>query len=371
MNKSDYANSAEQVMKLLFKDEPSTLLITGNGFDLQCGLKSKYSDFFNWCGLNVRDYSFLKNAIQQPSHFTQKISDNKEITIWDLYFVDKTIKPGANWCDVEHEINASFQSNFWDLVFEGVNTIRQKGIYPTNREISVSYYIFMNDRHWPSDNWNKAMDYSTRTFYNVAAISKESFYEALFQELKIFEKRFGNYIDQEFKHNIKYQENQANLMNHIINATTKDTNFQVVTFNYTPCVSDIPYLNIHGTIESPIFGISNFHNNNQNARKFTKSFRRTNELKMLLNSFINNKENSLVFYGVSFSDLDFDHYATLIKRFGKKKIYFCYSNYDGGNQRADFILDANKMFEKLEIGNFYTLADTEDIFIVEINFESL
>lgn len=64
------------------------LLIFGNGFDLSCGLKSRFSDFFG-DRINMVD--------NLPEHYD-------ELTAWDLILRKLKNAGDANWCDIEHEV---------------------------------------------------------------------------------------------------------------------------------------------------------------------------------------------------------------------------------------------------------------------------
>ena len=60
----------------------STLLIIGNGFDLQCGLKSSYNDFFEWLR---KDQALANN------------------NLWAIHFLSTPPK-GYGWIDIEESL---------------------------------------------------------------------------------------------------------------------------------------------------------------------------------------------------------------------------------------------------------------------------
>lgn len=67
------------------------LIVLGNGFDLACGLKSSYSDFFEW--LYKKDKStkkFIKEKVIERNFWM--------LLFWELK------KKNKNWADVESEI---------------------------------------------------------------------------------------------------------------------------------------------------------------------------------------------------------------------------------------------------------------------------
>jgi len=60
----------------------TTLLIIGNGFDLQCGLRTSYADFFDW--------------LRKDS---KRANDN----FWAVHFLNN-IPTGSGWVDVEAKL---------------------------------------------------------------------------------------------------------------------------------------------------------------------------------------------------------------------------------------------------------------------------
>lgn len=85
------------------------LLILGNGFDLQCGLKSSYKDFFESCIKNKYDkeYSYLFDT--SVIHYViqdviQELIFNKSINFWEIVLYlhyKKNLNDTYKWCDVE------------------------------------------------------------------------------------------------------------------------------------------------------------------------------------------------------------------------------------------------------------------------------
>ena len=56
-----------------------TLLIIGNGFDLQCGLRTQYTDFFNWL----------------------RKDETRKDNIWAVHFLNNKLLGNNNWHDIE------------------------------------------------------------------------------------------------------------------------------------------------------------------------------------------------------------------------------------------------------------------------------
>lgn len=371
MDENKYANSAEQALNLLRQGEPGTLLVTGNGFDLQCGLNSRYSDFFNWCLKEVKGFSDLKKAI--PENYQSQFliqgafDNNKELTVWDLYFVHRSELRGSNWCDVEGAISHSFQSGFWLSVLEQINFFQETGRWANSDDENWYFSWMMNERYFYNNNWHGLKIGEPIHSIKILKASEKQFYNCLFTELNTFEKRFGSYIDSEVSGNFIYRRRQINLVNHLISETTNTSKYQVLTFNYTPFLSPVSNLNLHGTTDSPIFGISNTNNKNNDLRAFTKSDRRSHEDLTPLDEFIENKRNFIIFYGVSLNDLDFDYYKMIIKNYGGDKIFFCYSNYDEIDRKREFEDGVINVINQLDIGDFYELRESGRIKILKID----
>lgn len=68
------------------------ILILGNGFDLAHGLKTKYSDFLNYC------------AKKMEASYTYDISDPYKTNLWIRHFLIVQHKMNENWINLEVEI---------------------------------------------------------------------------------------------------------------------------------------------------------------------------------------------------------------------------------------------------------------------------
>lgn len=87
------------------KNTDHQLLIIGNGFDISCGLRSRFSDFFEGRILT------LEAADNLEGDELAKFCVDKHLTVWDLILASRRAIPGgymkANWCDVESAIAAA------------------------------------------------------------------------------------------------------------------------------------------------------------------------------------------------------------------------------------------------------------------------
>ena len=78
-------------------------LIIGNGFDLHCGLHTKYSDFY--CK-NIDKYQYISKkykTYKQTDEVDFK-SDVSKFSVWDIFFcLNSSEYPEHNsksWCDI-------------------------------------------------------------------------------------------------------------------------------------------------------------------------------------------------------------------------------------------------------------------------------
>lgn len=91
------------------------LIILGNGFDLACGLKSSYFDFFQFrftkiAGQSKIEEYYQKEILNQPFDGI-KYTLNK-ITFWDIIFIseycNKNISRNYEWNNIESTIYIKF-----------------------------------------------------------------------------------------------------------------------------------------------------------------------------------------------------------------------------------------------------------------------
>ena len=97
-------------------------LIIGNGFDLYCGLKTKYRDYFNFCRPKMKriEEDWLKpmvnhlqvfiNSGRRPKDYVSLVGDTERFNCWDVFFaihhLGETTEDGVGerdylWRDIE------------------------------------------------------------------------------------------------------------------------------------------------------------------------------------------------------------------------------------------------------------------------------
>lgn len=356
----------------------SQLLILGNGFDLHCGLKSSYKDFF--------EYTILDNIGKRFGLQQMKIDNSG---FWEkllLEYYKKYENKDFNWCDIENIIK--------DTVF----------------------YIYNNNLTFLKDDpIKKYIDDSCNNYFhkigkaNILA-NKYLLYHPLLKELQIFEKRFCEYLKSNIinpknaeEFNKEYIVNAMNLLASLTNFT--DVKFNnvdeiidykeeekqrrefydseadeivdppelseefdnlhntyILSFNYTalfdilkvesPCF----YSNVHGKLcmkkcdnnclsSNIIFGIDDtlIHSEDasSNLRIFSKTYRKmlSAETQTQILPPCNNNPLEIIFYGHSLSEADYSYFQSIFDYYNiyennKVSLIFYYSE---GHDQYDAI----------------------------------
>ncbi len=374
----------------------SQLLILGNGFDLHCGLKSSYKDFFQ---SSILDNIGVQYGLRQKKA--------EAIGFWENLLNEYYKKFGNDnyrWCDIETIIKDTVLT-IEEIAFNAIKSVRQgesleviKTIKEFLYKICMSFYFSLLQRNICSD------DEACSLLINH-----------ILQELNKFERRFCKYIKDnivnpknENEFNTQYIVNAMNLLKTITGFTDiqyetiddiierleeeyykpiSPTMYQsdwrekhflsqefanlssvnILSFNYTalfdilgvqsPCV----YNNVHGKLcmnkcaencstSNIIFGIDDTivqtQNENSEIHKFSKTYR-----KMLYANtetrVLPTKDNALEikFYGHSLSEADYSYFQS---------IFDYYNLYENSNVSLMFYY--SKGFEQTD--EVYRLINT-------------
>ncbi len=374
----------------------SQLLILGNGFDLHCGLKSSYKDFFQSAILdNIGVQYGLRQMKAEATGFWENLLDA---------YYKKFGKDNYRWCDIETIIKDTVLT-IEEIAFNAIKSVRQGESLEVIRtikeflyKICMSFYYSLLQRNICSD------DEACSLLINH-----------ILQELNKFERRFCKYIkdnivnpNNEKEFNTQYIVNAMNLLKTITGFTDiqyetiddiierleeeyykpiSPTMYQsdwrekhflsqefanlssvnILSFNYTalfdilgvqsPCV----YNNVHGKLcmnkcaencstSNIIFGIDDTivqtQNENSEIHKFSKTYR-----KMLYANtetrVLPTKDNALEikFYGHSLSEADYSYFQS---------IFDYYNLYENSNVSLMFYY--SKGFEQTD--EVYRLINT-------------
>ncbi|MHC5250456.1 AbiH family protein [Enterococcus sp. LJL90] len=356
-------------------------LIIGNGFDLQCGLKSRYKDFFESnlykdidLFFDSINYSYSKMQTSNGlEHIYFKSFGGNELTqiktnplspenysvpdtlsslsFWDLlFFFDKQRLP-QEWNIVEDRIKETLSDNR-----KLANLFQKIQSRSLENKISAVFYSF-----FPSDRWQQF----------------DNHFDFLLAELHIFESNFSEYILNEVETNPQYYFNARNLAETLlqINGTNNVVSKNVLSFNYTqPFLEDnlkktenstgllFEYsnnsiINIHGTAESSdaIFGVDPKGISTKNPLFFfTKTYRQlvTNNISKYSQMKFDSYNNWLVFFGHSLSENDYSYFEAI---FDKLDLYnsstvliFKFSIFDKSREKEIELDMINKVTRLLE-----------------------
>ncbi|WP_455049471.1 AbiH family protein [Granulicatella adiacens] len=298
------------------------LLIIGNGFDLACGLKSRYNDFFyDLYKENPQNYSITEEENYWFKLFKGMVKFDENYTL--------------GWTDIELQIlielmNIEFIYNI-DLLLN-LNTLESKD--SIKAYISRFIYTKSNEnKHYDEDSVLNTFLVLKKTLHEheIDILDKRSTFDRLKKDLKKFENTFAFYLNNELERNgDDYLINSSRLFdrlllqNHLSNKSRNyqynrtdigDNTQQIISFNYTqPSLYDsIRY--IHGNLKNRniIFGIdydsvSNLFN--YHPLEFTKSYR---ILENKLNSkvSISSDIKNILFYGHGLGEADYSYFQSI------------------------------------------------------------
>ena len=382
----------------------SQLLILGNGFDLHCGLKSAYKDFFQSTILdNIGGRFGLRQMKAGVSGFWE-----------NLLFVYYTIfgKTDYNWCDIESIIRdtvLAIGNHNKGIAFDALESFkRREDPNDTVKSVHgvIEQFLYTSCMSFYYNTLRSGKNYSAEEAYSLLI-------NYILQELHGFESRFCKYIkdnifnpNNEKEFNTQYIINAMNLLNTLTgfadkkNKTIDDIiklregecgkstisqldgreiyvlsqefsnlhSVNILSFNYTslfdilgvqsPCL----YNNVHGklcinkcaencTSCNIIFGIDDTiiqsQEENFELHKFSKTYRK------MLNagvgtSILPKKDNQTIeikFYGHSLSEADYSYFQS---------IFDYYNLYE--NNKVSLIFYYSKGFEQTD--EVYRLINT-------------
>lgn len=295
------------------------LIIIGNGFDLACGLRSSYSDFFQ---SRLQQIDKVKSSNQVE---LKKVVDKYGLTVWDFILKGNDI---SDWCNVEkaianwtllydennpktpvHEflpyVVMSHSNSFTFPIFEYTELpfdIEVRKLDPKLKQIFE--YRARDGRIWnriSDDSYLTMRDYSMligvaefvlckqidlylimkSRGYNLinkdehallAHPSNLDFRHQLLaflrSELDVVENKFRNYLLEETRSNVSYHNEAKDLISKLIEDEPSSQyglsdEASIVSFNYTrpfqhsgSPISEKECVNIHGSLDDAIiFGI--------------------------------------------------------------------------------------------------------------------
>lgn len=310
------------------------LIILGNGFDLQCGLHSRFGDFFK------PRFEVIAGIGSYNKAAWESVLEDSDLTIWDI-ILEANIDDA--WCDVEGEIESwilsySDKNSKTSLFWGALKAMKRANFFTDGMTCTV----------WCEGGRRLAGEEDDRThlFCNIARYvltvnpdlssekcTPEILVKLLKQDLGRLERAFGVFLSKEIDGNNEYVKECRNLCRTIDeDGKQSDEDFYVSTsvlsFNYTSIAEgffdkgdDGVFVNIHGKLgEDIIFGIDGKDcMDNPVAVPFTKTYRlmlrggsRTGGLISTANSSnLQDATDVIKFYGHSLGRADYSYFQSI------------------------------------------------------------
>lgn len=368
----------------------------GNGFDLSCGLESRYSDFFknrigslfgkfnNYDGIRISLEQREKNNEWNENYFDRFLASKSNwpegITSWDCIFIfaEKFLNDSESrqWQDVEN------------IIFNVVSIV----LWPANssKEFKTNLLFKGSSTEERQDNKEQFFD-MVMCFAGSESDNLEKKADHLLTSLNEFEKAFAEYILNEYKRTGNSYKNKAtDLIKDFTgwnDSSKSNGTLDVLSFNYSldarfgKELQDKGYplnswTNIHGLasygdknaesyidriqgtrlkkLPAPIFGIDN-HDilrdgfPNDLRLLFTKSYRlvNSNVVSMVRNDTCSNADY-IIFYGHSLGRADYSYFETLfddsnLYNSHTKLIFYYYEENDPLKSREQYTSDVVRL----------------------------
>lgn len=341
------------------------LIVVGNGFDLACGLKSKYFDFFG---------DRLKRIDDITTYWRQPWCDavrNSNLTLWDFML---RMKRGSNWCKVEEAMRS------WILPSADDNAGRESYVSRTLQKIRHYPFADPNADHVTCDGrLEDEQDDEEYMLSNVARfiwmeegrkaaahMDRTELFALLWTELRKLERLFSAYLAEQVNQTSSYFSDATALFAKLQNDELPwenggDGETSLLTFNYTQPFAHIDcgveednIVNIHGNLQGEVvFGIDGTEcMGDLNALPFTKTFRvasmGTKLTKSLYDTAVGgigySRTSAIKFFGHSLGEADYAYFQSIFDGInlygGNTKLLFYYRPWQGVSEeevRADMV----------------------------------
>lgn len=287
------------------------LLIIGNGFDLECGLRSRFIDFFT-------------SRIKSPQRdFTEDGNDAEHTpeelvsafpTIWDLILRNKQ---NANWFDIEKTIEMWVSGNSPEVT-------------------KISAWCYPGPYYRPDEGHKIIASYCKKRLSKIdESISTDSVIALFTDDLHLLEKQFASYLREQTyssnpvgEQNANYHQTACRNLQTLLSESLPSNpeqllSYSVLSFNYTgpfdissnEIGQRVAYTNIHGLCREEkeiIFGIDGKEDLiNAIARPFTKTYRLLSLGGPNAQDVVRSDTRCIKFYGHSLSDADYSYFQAI------------------------------------------------------------
>lgn len=344
------------------------LVVLGNGFDLQCGLRSDYKSYFDYRYKNILFQSFIAavNEIRKLrlnettnlltdynirvslTNFMRQYSELifDTFSFWDIVFIlERTSLTNDNWYSIENMIQ--------DYIVNDKVTLSK--LKPQKNELVSSK---------SNDDTSLVLTIGSILLeYKQLQFSQVGFNAWLQGQLLIIEESFKDYLNITLN-DIPFYNNKAQQL--FYRLISKDVNEvpAIISFNYTTpqlvsLRSGIQYsidnvINVHGKISDKIiFGIDEkivktkaYLEPSDLKYSFTKTSRQMFDLdesrgfKLTTFKF----DNSIIFYGHSLNYQDYSYFQSIFDYYNiyssDIKLVFAYSIFDKRVKIKSILIDS-------------------------------
>lgn len=306
----------------MFKDSSSTnwstVLIIGNGFDLNLGLSSSFSSFFrkeilDADGLFEKDENNLLLYLLFLRFFYKGDPSN---TFFKTIYADN-----PSWMDVEGFLKLlATDHSMIQNIYKAMSFRNSVAVYPSNTDVFVLMIgSFLSKLNLPKK------QYDINTIVNM-----------LDDNLNDFELRFLSYLKNEVGNRDEHAKKQEEFVREILSVTktyNSNISLRVINFNYTKNSLNLyNEINVHGSIDTNIvIGYDSTQKaiTDEDLFVLSKDWRKSDiEFKSdLSEKYI----GSIVIYGHSLGEQDYPYFFDIFDRclfLDDKcdvKLYLCYS----------------------------------------------
>jgi len=375
------------------------LIVLGNGFDLACGLKSRFMNFLE------PQMKVLEKLSSLEGKELVEAMNKEDLTVWDLILYKRKLVADSghnvNWCDVEAVISdvtkrhAEAPSERWDWdggedtddpeeqvsvyelekffdYLENHPGIGKPSVYAREREDDFvetedygvnEFYLDVLDG-LPNQQSEDVGQYLRYAYPHRKSWTEEDIYEVLFTELGRLETRFDIYLRSEVHLSANYSICSSLLLKEIMSKDYSDlegegAEFTVFDFNYTS--PEIPnefrrcnceLVNIHGRLgDGIIFGADGTDcMGERGPARFTKTYRVAQRTRASVAQRVayphgiglpgETETVAIKFYGHSLAQADYAYFQSIFDMVdlysGNARLYFFYNNY-APSVREDYL----------------------------------
>lgn len=284
------------------------LLVIGNGFDLLCGLKSSFpnylsSDYYKPFIEKIKEIDrTITKDITLPSDFDgfsiyddYDLDFDDDLTFWDLYYglphiyEMPTINEWYNFEDKLRNFAQGFNNNSGD--YRRISDITMKPLQADSHEDKEYKRLLI------------LYLYQKKHGFDLGG--------SLFEQLKFYEKRFGEYIKTQQSNFADYEKNALLYVGEMIDKG--DEIAYINNFNY----SDLSFItkdiwHVNGDVNNPIFGIDeNKIDLNNNWHYYSKTYRRLELTGSDLYSPRIKEYSKVIVCGHSLNEQDYSYFYSL------------------------------------------------------------